>query len=62
MDKIKPCPFCGSPFMGGVRINARWRKGTANRKMYWISCNSCRVTQFYGNAFGYRTIDRAIAA
>lgn len=62
MEKIKPCPFCGSNFMSGVYICSRWRKGTANRKMYWITCGKCRVEQRHGNSDGYRTIENAIKA
>lgn len=62
MEKLKPCPFCGSEFMSGVYISARWRKGTANRKQYWITCGKCRVEQRHGNGDGYRTIANAVKA
>lgn len=62
MERLKPCPFCGSEFMSGVYICSRWRKGTANRKMYWITCGKCRVEQRHGNSDGYRTIENAVKA
>lgn len=55
MDKLQPCPFCG----GSADFLERYRKGTANRKMYWVECKACRVAQYHGNDGGYRTKEKA---
>ena len=54
--KIKPCPFCG----GEAQINERYRSGTANRKMYWVSCKACGISQQHDNTSGYRYQSKAI--
>ena len=54
--KIKPCPFCG----GEAQVNERYRSGTANRKMYWISCSACGISQQHDNTSGYRYQSKAI--
>lgn len=54
--KLKPCPFCG----GEAQVNERYRGGTANRKMYWISCSACGVSQQHDNTSGYRYQSKAI--
>lgn len=56
MSKLKPCPFCG----GEARVNERYRGGTANRKMYWISCSACGISQQHDNTSGYRYQSKAI--
>lgn len=56
IDKLKPCPFCG----GEARVNERYRGGTANRKMYWISCSACGISQQHDNTSGYRYQSKAI--
>ena len=55
-DELKPCPFCG----GEARVNERYRGGTANRKMYWISCSACGISQQHDNTSGYRYQSKAI--
>ena len=57
MDDIKRCPFCG----GKAEVLDRYRKGVANRKMYWIECKQCGVSQAHHGLAGYRTPRRAIA-
>ena len=54
--RLKPCPFCG----GEAQINERYRSGTANRKMYWVSCKACGVSQQHDNTSGYRYQSKAI--
>lgn len=54
--ELKPCPFCG----GTAEVKERYRKGIANRKMYWVSCKRCQVTQAYDNLHGYNTKEKAI--
>ena len=56
MNELKPCPFCG----GEARVNERYRSGTANRKMYWISCSACGISQQHDNTSGYRYQSKAI--
>ena len=58
MEKLKPCPFCGSE----ADIHERYRKGTANRKMFWIECKTCWVAQYHGDIGGYRTKAKATDA
>jgi len=54
--KLKPCPFCG----GEAQVNERYRSGTPNRKMYWISCKACGISQQNTNVSGYRYQSKAI--
>lgn len=54
---IKPCPFCN----GGAEVKERYRKGIANRKMYWVECKKCGVSQAHHELAGYRTPNKAIA-
>lgn len=54
----KPCPFCG----GKSVVNQRYRGGVANRKMFWVSCKRCHVSQAYDDLRGYRNKARAIEA
>lgn len=54
--KLKPCPFCG----GEAQINERYRSGIPNRKMYWISCKACGISQQNTNVSGYRYQSKAI--
>lgn len=54
--KLKPCPFCG----GEAQINERYRSGTPNRKMYWVSCKACGISQQHDNTSGYRYRSKAI--
>jgi len=56
--KLKPCPFCG----GASTCEYRYREGVANRKMYWVRCKKCGVTQAYHSLAGYRSMTKAIAA
>ena len=58
MEKLKPCPFCG----GEAVIMERYRKGTTNRKMYWVECKACWAAQYHGNDGGYRTKAKATEA
>ena len=51
------CPNCKQQTS---RIFKRYRKGTANCKMYWIECNSCGTVQMHDNLHGYKSIKRAI--
>lgn len=57
-NSLLRCPFCG----GKAELNERYRKGTANRKMYWISCRKCGISQPHHNLAGYRRISGAITA
>lgn len=54
--KLKPCPFCG----GEAQVNERYRSGTPNRKMYWVSCKACGISQQNTNVSGYRYQSKAI--
>ena len=54
--ELKPCPFCG----GEAQINERYRSGTANRKMYWVNCKACGISQQNTNVSGYRYQSKAI--
>ena len=54
--ELKLCPFCG----GEAQVNERYRSGTANRKMYWISCSACGISQQHDNTSGYRYQSKAI--
>ena len=54
--KLKPCPFCG----GEAQVNERYRSGTPNRKMYWVSCKACGISQQNTNVSGYRYQNKAI--
>lgn len=58
MEKLKPCPFCG----GKSEIKERFRRGTANRKMFWVECNACLVSQYHGDTGGYATKAKAVKA
>lgn len=58
MEKLKPCPFCG----GEAEIKERFRRGTANRKMFWVECKACWVAQYHGNDGGYNTRAKAADA
>lgn len=55
--KLKPCPFCN----GSAEVKDRYRKGVANRKMYWVECKQCGVSQAHHDLAGYKTPNRAIA-
>lgn len=55
--ELKPCPFCN----GSAEVKERYRKGIANRKMYWVECKKCGVSQAHHELAGYRTPNRAIA-
>ena len=54
--KIKPCPFCG----GKADVLERYRKGTPNRKMFWVECTSCGISQAHHDLSGYRTPNKAV--
>ena len=55
--ELKPCPFCN----GNAEVKNRYRKGVANRKMYWVECKKCGVSQAHHELAGYRTPNKAIA-
>lgn len=55
--ELKPCPFCN----GNAEVKERYRKGIANRKMYWVECKKCGVSQAHHELAGYRTPNKAIA-
>lgn len=55
--ELKPCPFCN----GNAEVKDRYRKGVANRKMYWVECKKCGVSQAHHELAGYRTPNKAIA-
>ena len=55
--ELKPCPFCN----GNAEVKDRYRKGVANRKMYWVECKKCGVSQAHHEFAGYRTPNKAIA-
>lgn len=54
--ELRRCPFCG----GEAQINERYRSGIPNRKMYWISCKACGISQQNTNVSGYRYQSKAI--
>ena len=56
--KLNPCPFCG----GSAILNDRFRPSVANRKMYWVSCRKCAVTQSCLYNSGYNSKKKAIEA
>lgn len=58
MIKLKPCPFCG----GEAMLCSRWREGISNRKMFWVKCKVCEVSQSYHSLGGYKSGTRAIRA
>ena len=41
-------------------MNERYHGGTANRKMYWISCSACGISQQHDNTSGYKYQSKAI--
>ena len=43
-------------------ILERYRKGTPNRKMYWIQCKACGISQAHHQLAGYRTPSNAMKA
>lgn len=53
---VKLCPFCG----GKAEIRERYRKGTANRKMFWVECKKCGVSQAHDNLHGYNKPEKAV--
>lgn len=53
---LRRCPFCG----GEAQVNERYRSGTPNRKMYWVSCKACGISQQNTNVSGYRYQSKAI--
>ncbi len=57
--EIAKCPFCG---IQGPRITvrSRYRKGIANRLMYWIECGYCGASQRHDDLAGSRTPEKAI--
>lgn len=59
MNDLKECPFC---HIQGERITvkSRYRKGTANRLMYWVSCGYCGASQPHDDLHGFRTPEKAI--
>ena len=58
MKDLKRCPFCG----GEAEIHERYRKGTPNRKLFWVECKACWVAQYHGDIGGYRTRSKATEA
>lgn len=58
MEDMERCPFCGGE---GILMD-RYRNGTANRKMYWVQCKACGVSQAHHDGAGYRTRAKAVAA
>ena len=52
---MRRCPFCG----GEPVVKERYRNGTPNRKMYWIECKSCGISQAHHDNAGYRTPAKA---
>lgn len=52
---LKHCPICGSEAV----VMDRYRGGTPNRKMYWIECKKCRLSQAHDDLHGYNTITKA---
>jgi len=56
--ELFPCPFCG----GKAEIKERYRRGVANRKMYWVECKACWVSQHHGDIGGYATKAKAAKA
>lgn len=56
MSGLKPCPFCN----GGAVVRDRYRRGTANRKMYWVECIGCGISQAHHDLAGYRSPNKAI--
>ncbi len=59
MNDLKECPFC---HIKGERITvkSRYRKGIANRRMYWVECGYCGAFQPHDNLHGFRTPEKAI--
>lgn len=58
MEKLKSCPFCG----GEARISERYREGVSNRKMYWVECKKCGITQAHHALAGYNSRAKAANA
>lgn len=58
MTELKPCPFCG----GEAKVCSRYRKGVANRVMYWIECKACGVAQSHHELSGYNSAAKATRA
>ena len=54
---IKPCPNCKH---SEVIIKSRYRKGTANRLMYWVECSYCGLSQKHDDLSGFRTKEKAV--
>lgn len=54
--ELRSCPFCG----GEAQVNERYRGGTPNRKMYWVSCKQCGIAQLHNDLAGYRYQGKAI--
>ena len=58
MEELKPCPFCG----GEAKISERYREGISNRKMYWVECKKCGITQAHHALAGYNSRTKAVNA
>ena len=58
-ENIGTCPHCHKSGPE-ISLNVRFRKGTANRRMYWIRCGYCGAEQRHDNLSGFRTPSRAI--
>ena len=59
MTEIKACPFCGHSG-NRITVKQRYRKGIANRLMYWIECGYCGAFQPHHNLAGFKTAEKAI--
>ncbi|MBO5550760.1 MAG: Lar family restriction alleviation protein [Lachnospiraceae bacterium] len=58
MADLGRCPFCGNK--GSlITVKSRFRKGIANRKMYWVECGYCGASQRHDGLSGFRTPDKA---
>ncbi len=55
------CPFCETEG-DFVRVKSRFRKGTANRVMYWVKCDICGAEQRHDNLAGYKNKFKAESA
>lgn len=59
--ELEKCPFCGhkGPL---ITVKSRYRKGIANRLMYWVYCGYCDASQRHDDLSGHRTREKAIKA
>lgn len=59
--ELSKCPFCGNqgPL---ITVRSKYRKGIANRLIYWVHCGYCEASQKHNGLAGFKTKDKAVEA